>query len=415
MLSESSVILLFCAVIFSGFSLYMVSALEVAVFSIEKTDKENFSGSRRWLLKMLDQAGDLAAFFILARGLTLGCLALSHHLYFSAISLDGGVSSYLLEVIMFGIISIFAMSVLPATAVSWEDKSIMSFAPFLRTIYIILYPIKQISKVILDFIFKHSGLEGVQSIAIQRKLAYITDEGGADIEDEERQMIRQIVSFVETTVREVMIPRIDIICAPVSSSLEEIVSLIRKHGHSRIPLYKGGIDNIIGILYAKDLLLSMTNPAGEIDLLKICRKPYFVPEAKLISELLEEFRREKIHMAVVVDEYGGVAGLVTMEDLLEEIVGEIQDEYDIEEAPVEQISHNTWRVTGRTLIDDVSDIVGEELPSEHADTIGGLVYQLTGSIPQPGSQIKLDNGILIIVEEVEQQRIKKVRIVKSDE
>ena len=156
------------------------------------------------------------------------------------------------------------------------------------------------------------------------------------------------------------------------------------------------------------------NGDKQIDLSKICRKPYFVPESKLIDELLEEFRREKIHIAIVVDEFGGVAGLVTMEDLLEEIVGEIQDEYDEEEAPIRKLDENVWLVSGRTSLDEISEILDIEFPDEETDTIGGLIYQLAGAIPEQGFKAELDNGIILIVDELDSQRIKSVKIIKKE-
>ncbi|MCD6531014.1 CBS domain-containing protein, partial [bacterium] len=153
-----------------------------------------------------------------------------------------------------------------------------------------------------------------------------------------------------------------------------------------------------------------------IKLARICRKPYFVPESKLISDLLEEFKREKLHIAIVVDEFGGVAGLVTMEDLLEEIVGEIQDEYDEEEELVRRLDENVWLVSGKTPIDEFNEVADVELPEkEDADTIAGLVYQLTGTIPKPGDKIEIpEQNLIIIVDSLDAQRIDKVKIIKKE-
>jgi len=208
------------------------------------------------------------------------------------------------------------------------------------------------------------------------------------------------------------VPRIDMVCAPVDSTPKQIIELIKTHGHSRIPIYEGRVDNVVGILYAKDLLLTIgENGSDNIDLRKIARRPYFVPESKLVNELMQEFRRERVHIAIVVDEYGGVAGLVTMEDILEEIVGEIQDEYDREERPIVQINENVWLVNGRVSIDEVEEELGIEIPYDEADTIGGLVYSIVGGIPKPGEKVKVDDKVSIVVQELESQRIKSVKVI----
>ncbi len=406
------VILSFVATSFLALALYFASALEVAIFSLEETEPDEQKGNRRWIMKLLQRPGDMEAFFIVTRGLFLAGFAVAHHTYLGYVIREPIIWRYIVEGLLFGLIAIMSMSILPASAVSWDDRYTMKFLPIVRFLYILFYPIFKIAKVVLDFILRYSGLEGVQSLATQRKLAYIADEGGYNIEDEERQMIRQIMDFVETTVREVMVPRVDMVCAPIDASPEEIISIIKEKGHSRIPLYDGKIDNIVGILYAKDLLIEMGSNGNNIKLSRICRKPYFVPEAKLIDELLQEFRREKVHIAIVVDEYGGVAGLVTMEDLLEEIIGEIQDEYDAEEAEVQQLDEGVWRVMGKVSIDDISDLLDVELPDKEAETIGGLIYQLAGAIPEPGYSVEVDGGVRFVVEQVDGQRIKSVKVIK---
>ncbi len=403
----------FAALLLFVFMLYLSSAMEVAVFSLELDDEQKLSGSRRWLAKALKRPGDLEAFFIVARALSLGGFAIAIHIYFGALGMTSHLLRYLLEGGIFCATAMLAMNILPASAVAWSAQRTFKLSGLVRFLYVVLYPVKQVAKVALNLILKNIGLEGLQSIAAQRRLAYITDEGGHAIESEERQMIRHIMDFVETTVREVMVPRVDIVCAPVDSTVEDIIELVEKHGHSRIPLYDETIDNIVGILYTKDLLLALGKGERDIDLSRICRKPYFVPESKLIDSLLEEFKREKLHIAIVVDEYGGVAGLVTMEDLLEEIVGEIQDEYDTEEAPIQRIGEGVWRVYGRVTLDEVSEEIGVELPGDEADTIGGLVYQLAGAIPEPGFQVEVGEDILLVVEKIDGQRIKTVKVVRK--
>ncbi|RLF03917.1 MAG: HlyC/CorC family transporter [Thermoprotei archaeon] len=414
---ETTIILSFAGALIAAIFLYFVSTMEVAIFSLKNYDVSHLGGTRKWLIQLTKRSGRIEAFFISAKGIFLGLLAVCIHIYFENTVVAGHIFvRYLIEGVLFASIAVLSMIVLPSSAVNWDERKTLAFSWLLFVLYVLIYPITIIARVVLDFILRRSGLEeGLRSLAMQRQLAYIAEDSTAPLEAEERTMIRHIMDFVDTTVREVMVPRIDMVCAPVDSAPEQIIELIKEHGHSRIPLYQGKIDNIVGILYAKDLLISMGENGGEIKLARICRKPYFVPESKLISDLLEEFKREKLHIAIVVDEFGGVAGLVTMEDLLEEIVGEIQDEYDEEEELVRRLDENVWLVSGKTPIDEFNEIADVELPEqEDADTIAGLVYQLTGTIPKPGDKIEIpEQNLIIIVDSLDAQRIDKVKIIKK--
>ncbi len=415
---DTTIISSFFGALIAAVLLYFVSAMEVALFSLREIDESALGKIKKRLIELIHRTGRVEAFFISAKGIFLGILAVCLHIYFEdTIIAEQVLLRYLVEGIIFASIAVLAMIVLPASAVGWGERKTLAFSWLLLGIYILLYPVTIVNRVLLDFILKRSGLEdGLKSLATQRQLAYIAEDSAASLEAEERTMIRHIMDFVDTTVREVMVPRIDMVCAPVDSSPEQIIELIKEHGHSRIPLYQDKIDNIVGILYAKDLLIAMGENGDKIQLSRICRKPYFVPESKLISDLLEEFRREKLHIAIVVDEFCGVAGLVTMEDLLEEIVGEIQDEYDEEEELVRRLDENVWLVAGKTPIDEVNEVADLELPEEEdAETIAGLVYHFAGAIPKPGDQIELpEYGVVIIVDSVDAQRIHKVKIIKKD-
>ncbi len=230
-----------------------------------------------------------------------------------------------------------------------------------------------------------------------------------ELEEEEKEMIQGIFEFADTTVKEVMVPRIDVVSISLQNSVDEVLDLIVKYGHSRIPLYDAKIDNIVGIIYAKDLLQNLYQKGKDFNLMKVARKPYFVPESKGINELLREFKRKRIHMAVVVDEYGGTAGLVTLEDLLEEIVGEIQDEYDKEEQLVTPLTKGTFAVAAMVSIDDLNEQLEIDLPTEDYETLGGFLYDLADSIPQEGTQLEYE-GIKFLIKEVKGQRITKVEL-----
>ena len=229
------------------------------------------------------------------------------------------------------------------------------------------------------------------------------------IEDEEKEMIASVFQLGDTLVREVMVPRIDVDAVPGDLAMLEALDLILKAGHSRIPVYEDTVDNIIGILYAKDLLRYLRDGRTDVSLRKILRPAYFIPESKKVDDLLRELQQRKVHMAVVVDEYGGTAGVVTIEDLLEEIVGEIQDEYDAEEPTVETLSEHEYAFDARVNLSEVNELTGVELVSEGSDTLGGFIYGQLGKVPAVGDTIEIDN-VRIEVLSVAGRRIKQVRV-----
>lgn len=235
------------------------------------------------------------------------------------------------------------------------------------------------------------------------------EEGGI-IEKDEKAMIYSIFEFGDTLAREVMVPRIDMVAIEAATPIHQALDVIIHAGHSRVPVYEGTIDNIIGLLYAKDLLAYLRDGRTDIPLQKIVRPAYFIPEAKKVDELLEELQKQRTHMAIVVDEYGGVAGLVTIEDILEEIVGEIQDEYDAaEEALVEQIGPDEYLFNARINLDDVNQLLNTTLPVESADTLGGLIYGQLGKVPIVGDTLWLGDWRLEVLT-VSGRRIGKVRV-----
>ena len=232
-----------------------------------------------------------------------------------------------------------------------------------------------------------------------------------EIEEEERELIHSIFEFGDTVVREVMVPRPDMVTLPVDATLQHALKVIVEAGYSRIPLFEGDNDNITGLLYAKDLLKRLHESKADAKVTSIARPPTFVPEQKKVAELLREMQEARVHMAIVVDEYGGTAGLVTIEDLIEEIVGEIVDEYDQEEPLVEPIDDDTIRVDAKMPIDEVNELLNVDLPHEEWDTVGGLVFGLTGRVPLVGERVELDS-LEFRTERVTGRRIQKVVIRK---
>ena len=247
----------------------------------------------------------------------------------------------------------------------------------------------------------------------------------AGIEEEERTMIPRVIELGDKRVHEVMVPRIGIRAVEVGASLDEVIDVIMRAGHTRVPVYSESLDNIVGILYAKDLLPLLKGngqQAKNVDVAKLARPPVYVPESKQVDELLREMQHTKRHIAIVVDEYGGTAGLITMEDLVEEGVGEIQDEYDPEETLVEPIQTDDGRTTGfrldgRVSMDDLRDLFDlpdDEEPDEDAyDTVGGLMVNRIGRIPLPGEALAF-RDLLLTVDAADSRRVAKIRAVRSD-
>lgn len=231
-----------------------------------------------------------------------------------------------------------------------------------------------------------------------------------NLEHSKQEMIRGVLRLSELNAREIMIPRVDSFAVKIDTSLKEIVNLISEAGHSRIPIYEDTIDNISGILYAKDLLDFIPDKRKKFDLKKMLHKPLFIPETMPLDELLVEFKKKRQHLAIVIDEYGGIAGIVTMEDILEEIVGDINDEFDETETPeIIKLSKNSYDVDSRMSIDDLNRHIGTDLPTEEFDTIGGLTLDIFGKIPDKDDTIKFEN-INIKVTDIEGTRINRLII-----
>jgi putative hemolysin len=236
-----------------------------------------------------------------------------------------------------------------------------------------------------------------------------TEQPGSSLEKDERRMIYSIFQFGDTLCREVMVPRIDVLTLDVNTSLKEAMNQLVSSGHSRVPVYEDSIDNVIGLLYAKDLLKITHAQEQAQDLRKLLRPAYFVPESKKVDELLAEMQAKGMHMAVVVDEYGGMAGVVTLEDIVEEIVGEIRDEYDEgEEIAVEKISPDEYLFKGQLGLDDVNEIINTNLTAELSDSLGGFILSQLGRVPLQGDKLEMD-GWNFTVEEIHGQRIGKIR------
>jgi len=246
---------------------------------------------------------------------------------------------------------------------------------------------------------------------IFRKGREINKKALESLETEQKEMIQGVVGLSFTTVKEVMVPRIDTVFIPVDADREELFSRIIESSHSRFPVYEETIDNVIGMLHVKDVFKSLVQDET-IDIRKLARQPIFVPETKRIDDLLRELRRRKVHIAVVVDEYGGVSGMISMENIIEEIIGDIQDEFDNEKEDIQELGGGAWLCDARVNLDDLSERIGIKLPEEDFDTLGGFVFDLFGKIPVKNEKAEW-SGYDFIIQDVEGHKINSVKIVIS--
>ncbi len=296
-----------------------------------------------------------------------------------------------------------------------------TFAKFtslpLYWISILTYPVTKILSDLLGF-FNVKIKTEKNPTALQTdeltELAELSVQKG-EIEVEEHELIQGIVDFKNVSVREIMTPRVDIISVSTDDNFETLMKTISESGFSRIPLYQDNLDNIVGILYAKDLIPYIKNPesANNLQLKIIARDVMFVPETKPIKDLLHEFQEKKLHVGIVVDEYGGTAGLISLEDILEEIVGDIRDEFDKEEKQIFKLSDNSYVLQGRIQIDELNDLLGEDFSSinDDYDTLGGFIFNHAGNIPRQGFHF-VHNNYKFTVKEVINKRINKVLVEK---
>lgn len=232
------------------------------------------------------------------------------------------------------------------------------------------------------------------------------------LQEEKKDMIRGIEDLSETSVKEVMIPRIDVDFLSQDTPEDELLEKIAESGHSRFPVYSESIDNVVGVLYVKDLIKTFSKKE-KLQLDKLLRKAFFVPESKKIDSLLREFKRRHVHIAIAIDEYGGISGIVCMEDIIEEIVGDIQDEFDNEREDILNLGGNIWLCDARVNLDDLNETIKTDFPNEEFDTLGGFVFDLFGKIPVKYEKVSW-NGFDFIIQDMEGHRINLIKIIKQE-
>jgi len=409
-------------------------AAEIALVSIRRSRVDQLveegNGAARRVRRLLDDPGRFLA--VSQLGLTvIGFFASAY----AAVSLADGLQ-HLLEstgmstsnaslialVVVTVILALFTIvfaELVPKTlALANPERYALTLSRPIDFLARILGPVVRILTRVTRTIARILGSQVSSDAQITaEELRLIVERGGEQgvLEAEEEQMINAVIELGDRRVHEVMVPRVSITGIRADASFEEAIDVVVEEGHSRIPAYEESIDEVVGILYAKDLLPYLKSDAAPRPSLRaLLRPPVLVPESMTIDDLLHELQRRKVHIAIVLDEYGGTAGIVTIEDLLEEIVGEIQDEYDVEEPMVERLSDDQARIDGRADVDELGEFFDIELEledEEEYDTVGGLLYHRIGGVPKPGDQIEVE-GLTLTVESTDGRRVGKVLVVR---
>lgn len=394
----------------------LFSAGEFAFFSVSRSELEEENSRRaRLALKMLSAPQELMIKLLVSSSfcnvlVALFALRIAWRAYPEGTGrmIAAGVG-LLIVAIMIAILT----RLLPRIYVAHDPVSaVVAVARPVYVLFLPLYPFVKGVYVLTQGLFL-AGAQAREMVLKAGQLRAIAKaEGeGAGIGSDEQDMINGIFEMRDTLAREVMVPRIDMVCAEATTTVDEAMKVISEGGHSRIPVYNKTVDNIIGILHARDLMGVIAGGEVTSPISGMLRNAYFIPESMKVDSLLKELRKRKTHMAIVVDEFGGVVGLVTLEDVLEEIVGEIYDEYEEEEKLVQVVNPDEVLVDGKTHIEELNEILGTELTKEEDyDTIAGYLYNLLGKVPSQGDEFEAD-GLRFVVDRVAGQRIERVRII----
>jgi len=418
------IVLLIFFIILSGF----FSGSEVALFSLDRKKIKDFQKTSRitgsYLQLLLDNPRRILVTILLGNTVVNTAASIISVLIALDLAKVYQISVELAITIQITILTIIILlfgEIIPKLI---ANKNNISFAKMvampLYWFSVLFFPIAKILSDLLRVATSKIKTEKFKNPLLNSEITELTNLGveRGTIEEDEHELIEGIVSFRSVTAREIMTPRVDIVAVPVDITFNELMKIINDSGYSRIPLYENSLDNIIGIIYAKDLLPYLKNPEmhKSLSLRKIARDVFFVPQTKYIKELLHDFQEKKLHLGIVVDEYGGTSGLISLEDILEEIVGDIRDEFDKEENPIVKISDNTYLLSGRLPIDELSELLGIDLSNEDDDydTLAGFILNHAGSIPEEGFSF-IDKGIKFTVKEIHNKRINKILVEKLPE
>ena len=387
-------------------SLSSASTLKLAVLQEEKP-----ASARRAIA--LHESSRLVAVLRLSQTVMRFGIAIGGYLYLQAWTLDAPRAwlLQLLGLLALAIVILLIEFTVEANALADPEEWTLRLSSFAQFLVIIFTPFVLLPLLLLDPQHVSRGTMA-QMTEDELKSWVQTDEESGSLEPEERRMIYEIFQLSETIAREIMVPRIDVLALDQrDATLASAVQAFLNSGYSRLPVYDENIDNILGFLYAKDLLSTLKAEEKDVNLRTLLRKAHFVPETKKAGDLLTEMQKERFHMAIVVDEYGGVSGVVTLEDIIEEIIGEIQDEYDdLEEKDYEKVSDGEYLFRGGIDLDDFAEIMDMDIPEGDADTLAGYLYEKLGSVPEGGETVR-DSGLLLTIEQVAGRRIHRVRVV----
>ncbi|MDH4156883.1 MAG: hemolysin family protein [candidate division Zixibacteria bacterium] len=402
---------------------YIVSTYALAVYidpdEVEKLLPNVSHSHREFLKKLADDPRALTQVAIIYKSVVLIATTLLSVRLLDLISSTVGVSRfavYPVGLIILWLLYIVSVEFLPRRSSRKAVNIRMTrYIWIISTLYVLLTPVVRLYRRGLKKTGQEQPVsEEEKEEIVERAIETLAEEAGIGesiVEENEKEMIGQIFLLDQTVVREIMVPRMDIVGIEKGMSFKDIRELIARDGHSRYPVYEGTIDKIIGLVYVKDLFNRMPEPGERFFISDHLRKPFFVPQSKIIGELLHEFQTKHLHIAIAVDEYGGVAGLVTLEDIIEEIFGEIEDEHDFEKADVTRLQEGGFLVSASLMVEKLQDLFDTDYPQADYDTVGGLIYDLVGSVPSEGQKIRW-NDLEFEVDKVEGQRILAVKVRK---
>ena len=403
------------------FVAYIVSLYSLAVY-IDPDDIESLlsevSKMKRDFLRRL--ADDPQGFMQISRVFKSFVLIISSAITYKVASpfiLHPDISVYVqitAALLLVWVIYLFFVEYLPRRKSRLAiNEKMTRYLWMISIVYFAFYPlVSGLRKILKRISIDTKVTEEEKEEIVERAIETLADQAGINetlVEENEIEMIGQIFQLDQTVVREIMIPRIQIMAIEKGMAFKDIRSLVLKDGHSRYPVYDETIDNIIGLIYVKDLFNNLPEPGETFVITKLLRTPYFVPETKIIGKLLSEFKSKHLHIAMVVDEYGGVAGLVTLEDIIEEIFGEIRDEHDWEQDEFSPMTDGSYLVDGKLLVEELQEKLNTNYEQGDYDTVGGLIYHLVGSVPKVAQKIKW-HDIEFEIDKIEGQRIVSVKV-----
>ena len=405
-------VLIFLSALFSSAETAFLSTNKIRLRNLQEEGEKKAD----LVLFMLDNQNKLISALLVGNNIVnIGSSALATKMATEAFGNAGvGIATGIMTLLVLVFGEVIPKNLAAAHAETWA----MFIAPFIRLVSFVLTPVVFLLTKLSDFVVHFSKSDDEEDPTITEDefkiLVNVGQEEGV-LDESESEMINSIFEFDETVVKAIMVPRIDIVAVDVEDSINEALRIIVDGGHSRIPAYEESIDNIVGMLYAKDIFAHLDADFDTMKVKELLRPAYYIPETKKVSDLLNELRLKKVHMAIILDEYGGTNGLVTIEDLIEEIIGDIQDEYDVEDDLIVMHGEDHLVADARAPIGDVEDAFDVELDEEiledsEADTIGGLAFEHLGGIPAVGDEVTVGRFLIRIVD-VSGRRISKVEIL----